>query len=76
MNRYSKENKSKKFKKLAAKRTQEVLEKLRILSNCSNTQLYEYSDKDRLKIILAIEKQLHFVDACFRKKSRINNFKL
>lgn len=70
MSRYSKENKQERFKRLAANRTEAVLEKLRILSNCANTQLYEYSDDEIKKIIKAIEEQLSIVRARFQKKKR------
>jgi len=70
MDRYSKENKQDRFRRLAANRTEAVMEKLRILSNCANTQLYEYSDEEVKKILKAIEDQLNIVRARFQKKKR------
>ena len=70
MSRYSHERKQARFRRLAAKRTDVVLDKLRILSNCANTQLYKYSDEEVKKILKAIEDQLNVVSARFRKKKR------
>jgi len=70
MSRYSTENKRERFRRLAAKRTELVMEKLRILSNCANTQLYEYTDEELKKIFKAIEDQLDVVKVRFRKKKR------
>lgn len=50
--------KRKRFLGLAEKRTQAVLEKLRVLGNCSNRQAYEYTAEDIDKIFAAIEEQL------------------
>lgn len=70
MGRYSEENKEARFRRLAASRTDAVIEKLRILSNCANTQLYKYSDEEVKKVFKAIEDQLNVVKARFRKRQR------
>jgi hypothetical protein len=59
------ETKREKFLRLATQRTREVLDRLRILGNCANRQLYEYSENDVRKIFSAIEDQLKAVKAKF-----------
>jgi hypothetical protein len=46
------------FKRLATKRTTAVIERIRVLSNCSNPYAYEYTEEDVKKIFGAIEKEL------------------
>ena len=53
------------FKRLASQRTTAVLERLRILGNCSNRQLYEYSDEDVRKIFSAIAAEMKAVKTKF-----------
>ena len=38
------EAKTEAFQRLATKRTNEVLKRLRVLGHCANPQLYEYTD--------------------------------
>jgi hypothetical protein len=59
------ETKREKFLRLATQRTREVLDRLRILGNCANRQLYEYTESDVKKIFSAIEDQLKAVKAKF-----------
>lgn len=70
MGRYSDTEKRDNFRKLAATRTDAVLEKIRILSNCANTQLYEYSESDVNKVFKAIDDQLNIARARFKKRQR------
>lgn len=70
-----KEAKRDAFKRLGGQRTSAVLERLRILGNCANTQLYEYSDEDVRKIFSAIRNELRSVEAKF-KNSRKPEFEL
>jgi hypothetical protein len=58
------------FIRLAEKRTNAVLEKVRILSNCANTNAYEYSDHDVTKIFSAIEDELKTARAKFATSKR------
>lgn len=52
------ETKAEAFKRLAAQRTNTVLERLRILGNCANRSLYEYTDEDIRRIFRAIEAEV------------------
>jgi hypothetical protein len=62
------ESRSEKFKRVATKRTNELLEKIRILGNCSNKSTYEYSDEEVIKIFKSLEKQLEATKAKFSNK--------
>jgi len=46
------------FKRLAERRTNAVLERIRILGNLSNPYAYEYSDDELRLIFNAIEREL------------------
>ncbi|MEK6679760.1 MAG: hypothetical protein AABY39_10125 [Nitrospirota bacterium] len=59
------ETKSERFKRLAAKRTNEILEKIRIIGNCSNKSSYEYTEEEVNKIFSEIDKQLKLTKAKF-----------
>lgn len=48
------ESKYEKFRRIASNRTQKILESLRILGNCANTQTYEYSREEVEKIFKSI----------------------
>ena len=45
------------FKRVGEYRTKIILDKLRLLGNCSNRRIYRYSEKDISKIFAAIKKQ-------------------
>ena len=50
-----KETKRETFLRLAEKRTNTVIERIRILSNCANPYVYEYTEQDVRKIFGAID---------------------
>lgn len=62
------ETKSERFKRVATRRVQEILYKLRLLGNCSNTGVYSYTDEDTKKIFLTLEKELKIVKLKFSEK--------
>ena len=53
------------FKRVATARTNAIFNKIRILGNCSNKQIYSYSEEDIDKIFSAINKQLREARAKF-----------
>lgn len=53
------------FKRLAELRTNEILERLRILGNCSNRQMYGYTRADIEKIFSTIDKKIKETKARF-----------
>ncbi len=63
------------FKRIATVRTNAVLDKLRILGNLSNRQMYSYSEEDINKIFSAINKQIKEVKAKFNSQKE-KKFKL
>lgn len=69
------ETRHERFKRIAAKRTNEILEKIRILGNCSNKSSYEYTEEEVNKIFSEIEKQLKLTKAKFLAGKR-ERFKL
>jgi len=50
--------KNERFKRLAEYRTNEVLKRLRVLSNCANRSAYNYTEDEINKIFSAIEKMV------------------
>jgi len=64
------ESKEEAFRRLATKRTNAVLERIRVLGHCANPQLYEYSEQDVKKIFRAIEKELKIVKTRFQNSSK------
>ena len=68
------ESRSEKFKRVATKRTNELLEKIRILGNCSNKSTYEYTEEEVAKIFKSLEKQLEITKTRFLNKK--NKFTL
>ena len=69
------ESKNDRFKRLASKRTNEVIDKIRILGNCSNKSTYKYSREDINKIFKSIEQELRDVKSKF-KINKKEEFKL
>ncbi len=64
------ESRQEAFRRLATKRTNAVLERIRVLGHCANPQLYEYSEQDVKKIFRAIEKELKIVKIRFQNSSK------
>ncbi|MBA7484887.1 hypothetical protein ES707_20418 [subsurface metagenome] len=63
------------FKRIAIVRTNAVLDRLRILGNLSNRQMYSYSEEDINKIFRAINNQIKEVRAKFNSEKQ-KKFKL
>ena len=70
-----KETPEQRFKRIAEVRTNAVLDRLRILSNLSNRQMYSYSEEDIEKIFSAINKQIKEIRAKFNSRKE-ESFKL
>ena len=58
------------FQRLATRRTNEVLKRLRVLGHCANPQLYDYTDGEVKKIFQAIDKELKVVKMKFQNSGR------
>ena len=70
------ESKRDAFRRLAERRTNAVLERIRILSNCANPYAYEYDDDEVRKMFAAIEKELRVARAKFSRGQPKREFKL
>ena len=64
------------FKRLATLRTNAVLYRLKVLSNCSNRQLYDYDEKEIEKIFSEIDKKVKGAKAKFLFTKRHEQFRL
>ena len=69
------ETKRERFHRLATLRTNEVLRRLRVLGNCSNKSVYEYTEEEINKIFSEIDKKTRDIKARFRF-SKKEEFKL
>jgi hypothetical protein len=59
------ESKNDRFKRIATRRTNEILQKIRVLGNCANRSSYEYSEDEVEKIFSEINKQLKITKTKF-----------
>ena len=64
-----KNSKEERFKRVASRRVQEILKKLRLLKNCANKGNYSYSEEQVDKIISTIDTEWKKV------RSEFNNSK-
>lgn len=62
------ESKRDTFLRLAEKRTNAVLDRIRVLSNCANPYAYEYTEDDVRKIFSAIEQEMKTARAKFQNQ--------
>jgi CHASE1-domain containing sensor protein len=60
-----KETSRDRFKRLATQRTNTVLQRLKVLGNCSNRSVYEYDEEDITKIFSEIERRIKETKAKF-----------
>ena len=60
------ETKKQRFQRLAERRTNDVLERLRILGNCANRAQYEYTAEEVRKIFKAIETEVNAIKLKFK----------
>ncbi|WP_061994244.1 hypothetical protein [Clostridium sp. ATCC 25772] len=71
------ESKHDKFVRIAENRTNKIIDILRLLGNCSNKAVYEYSDADIKAIFNAIEFELRNTKNKFQDNElKENKFKL
>lgn len=64
------ENREERFKRLATKRTNNLLNQIRLLGNLSNKSTYAYSEEDISKIFSAIENQLRITKIKFNSTKK------
>ncbi len=75
MEKNSKETRKERFRRVATRRTNNILRQIQVLGNCSNKSSYSYTEEDIKKIFSAIEGELRTVKARFVNKKK-NNFQL
>lgn len=61
------ETKEDRFKRVAGKRVQRVLESIRGLSQCSNKRMYKWTDQMLRKMWASIEQELENCKTSFKK---------
>ena len=61
------------FKRIASKRTNRLLNELRLLGNCANKGVYSYDEKQVIQIFSAVDQETKRVKALFsnHKKKRV-----
>lgn len=64
------ENKHQRFVRVAERRTNELLEKIRILGNCSNKNTYAYTDEELSLVFAEIERALRTARGRFKPAKR------
>ena len=62
------ETKREKFVRIAEARTNKILNMIQLLGNCSNTSMYEYTQKDVNKIFNAIQNELDAAKKKYEKQ--------
>lgn len=62
------ETKKERFKRIAEKRTNVIIDTVRLLGNCSNKNNYDYSEEQIKQIFSAIESELKSAKMKFEKK--------
>ena len=70
------EPKKERFKRLATYRTNAIIHRIKVLSNCSNRQLYDYEETDIEKIFSEIEKKVRAAKSKFHFNKKQDRFKL
>lgn len=70
------ESREERFKRIASRRVQDILEKLRLLGNCSDKSNYAYSDDQIKKIFSNIDNELRRVKALYNKSKSRDKFEL
>jgi len=68
MTRKNQTLKKDRFKNVAARRVQKVLESLDSLSKCANKNNYDYTDADINKMIRVIKEQVKILELSFSEK--------
>ena len=68
--------KEQRFRRIAVSRTQNIIDYIRLLSNCSNTNNYSYTNSDINKIFKSIDNETKICKAMFRKNNNKTKFKL
>lgn len=63
------ETKSEKFVRLGESRVNDVIKKLRLISNLSNTNNYDYTDEQVKEMLDTIQREVNNMKVAFQKDS-------
>ena len=68
--------KKERFKRVGARRVDAVIKGLRSLSNCSNTNNYEFTEEEVNKMLKVIKEEIKLLETLFKKNltTKSNNF--
>jgi hypothetical protein len=69
------DQKVERFRRVAARRVNNVLNAVRLLSQCSNRRLYEYSDEEVRRMFREIERELRAAKQSFSSQDKKKGFK-
>jgi len=72
MNQNKEETRSERFRRVATRRTNNILRQIQVLGNCSNKSSYSYNEEDIKKIFSVIEGELRAVKAIFGNRKKTN----
>lgn len=72
MGKNSEETRKERFRRVATRRTNNILRQIQILGNCSNKSSYSYTEEDIKKIFSAFEGELRAVRAKFSNRKKSN----
>ncbi|MGB8191556.1 MAG: hypothetical protein WCF67_06535 [Chitinophagaceae bacterium] len=67
--------KKERFRTVASRRVQKVLENLESLSKCANKATYEYTQDDINKMLRAIKEQVRLLEMSFSSSSKSGKLK-
>ena len=70
------ENKNDRFVRIAERRVDRIIDSFRLLSQCSNTSVYNFDDEQLNKIWRHIDKSYRECKSSFTNKSKKKKFKL
>lgn len=73
---YTPEANAERFKRVAERRVNRILNDLRLLGNTSNKSLYKYEPQEVSKIFDTLEAELRVVKSKFRSRTNKSNFRL
>lgn len=65
--------KKERFKRVASRRVDNILNDIQSLSKCSNKNNYEYAETDINKMLKAIKEEIKVMETLFRKNLKDNN---
>jgi len=72
MEKNSEETRSERFRRVATRRTNNILRQIQVLGNCSNKSSYSYTEEDIRKVFYVIEGELRATKSKFTNRKKRN----